>query len=94
MFDLRRVKNSDECSTPLYWETNVDRASAERIDRKAIEMNKFVVTCLEFSQKYSTLVRLIPKEVASEPVVTEVMENGPTIWGVKHSPSIEKFLYF
>ena len=25
MFDLRRVKNSDECSTPLYWETNVDR---------------------------------------------------------------------
>ena len=88
MFDLRRVKNSGEYSTSLYWETNVDRGvCGVEFDRKAIEMNKFVVTCLESQSKVFDARTFNPKRGGfSSSVVTEVMENGPTIWGVKHSP--------
>ena len=50
-------------------------------------MNKFVVTCLESHSKVFDARTFNRKRGGfSSSVVTEVTENGPTIWGVKHSP--------
>ena len=85
MFDLRRGNGGEPA---LYWETNVSRGvCGVEFDRKAIEMNKFVVTCLESHSKVFDARTFNRKRGGfSSSVVTEVTENGPTIWGVKHSP--------
>ena len=80
MYDIRKKRTK--------WETNTGRGvCGVEFDRKSIEMNKFMVTCLEsHSRVYDARTFNENRGGFSSSVITPAAQNGPTIWGVKHSP--------
>eukprot|EP00879_Flechtneria_rotunda_P029635 GHRR01032065.1.p1 GENE.GHRR01032065.1~~GHRR01032065.1.p1 ORF type:complete len:344 (+),score=65.23 GHRR01032065.1:305-1336(+) len=77
MFDLRVNK--------LRWETNVKNGVCSvHFDRKDIQMNKFVVTCLESQfHVFDARTQHPRKGFAS---VTQAVSTGSTVWGAHHMP--------
>uniref|UniRef100_A0A061R9R5 Wd repeat-containing protein 92 n=1 Tax=Tetraselmis sp. GSL018 TaxID=582737 RepID=A0A061R9R5_9CHLO len=77
MFDLRTNKQR--------WATNVKNGvCAVSFDRKDIEMNKFMVSCLESQfHVFDARTQHVKKGFAS---VTEKLATGATVWGSWHLP--------
>jgi len=77
MFDLRTNKER--------WTTNVKNGvCAVSFDRKDIEMNKFLVACLESQfHAFDARTQHAKKGFAS---VTEKLTQGATVWGAWHLP--------
>uniref|UniRef100_A0A7S2QTR2 WD repeat-containing protein 92 n=1 Tax=Chlamydomonas chlamydogama TaxID=225041 RepID=A0A7S2QTR2_9CHLO len=77
MFDLRMNK--------VRWESNVKNGvCGVQFDRKDIEMNKFVVCCLEAQLHVFDARTHHPKKGFAS--LTERVSAGSTVWGVHHLP--------
>ena len=77
LFDLRFGK--------VRWETNVKNGvCGVEFDKRDIEMNKAVVTCLESQLHVFDLRTHHPERGYAG--ITERLDKGATVWGVRHLP--------
>lgn len=84
-YDNGDVKLFDLKMNKVRWESNVrNGVCGLEFDRRDIQMNKFVVTCLEAQfHVFDARTQHPQKGFAS---VTEKVAQGSTVWGVRHLP--------